>query len=67
MIRNTKVSHQYGFGITVILVNLMILFFDMSWESMLGTTIFLGFYFVIRLLSGIFNKLTEIEQNVRKN
>lgn len=60
-------QHQYGYGVMVTLIGIIIIVFDMSWESFLGVMIFMGFYFVIRLLSAILNKLNQIQYKNNKN
>ena len=60
-------QHQYGYGIMITLIAIMVMLFDMSWESFIGVLIFMGFYFVIRLLSAILNKLNQIHYKNNKD
>jgi predicted membrane channel-forming protein YqfA (hemolysin III family) len=54
------VQHQYGYGIMITLIAIVVMLFDMNWESFIGVLIFTGFYFVIQLLSAILNRLNQI-------
>lgn len=54
------IQHQDGYGITVILLGLATSLLNWNWQTLLGCTIFLGFYFVIRLLCAIHNRLNQI-------
>ena len=56
-----KEQHQIGFGVTAIVLNFIFLLLDFDVDTMFYGTVFLGFYFIIGLLSMIYNKLNNDE------
>ena len=55
----SEINYQYGYGVLITAIGFMVWVFDFNWETLLGVTIFSGFYMVIQLLSKIVNILNQ--------